>query len=246
MLQNPVPVNVNRHAATRIKEIHQYHFAANDHVAYITVHEFVRAAGTYPIVFIEDKPNAIFRPVVLLGLQEKENVFIDAQGKWRASYIPAIIRRHPFMLFRTQNTAQEEYVVCIDEASDLLSTTEGAPLFSPEGKPTQIIENIKKYLAEFQQLDTATREFSRLLVEQKLLTPMNMRIREQDHIKNISGCYIIHEEKLNQLPVDWLGFMRDRHYLSAIYAQLISLVQIERLSVLHDEHSRGGASRDAE
>ncbi|MGI9210881.1 MAG: SapC family protein [Methylococcaceae bacterium] len=233
MFQKVVPVNKDRHAGKKIKQTADFSFASQFHIAYVTVHEFARVAAIYPVVFTEDKEHDQFRPVVLMGLEAGENLFIDAEGKWQASYIPAIIRRYPFAL--SQVGEDDSFVVCVDEDSDLLSDTEGSPLFDEQGEPTQIIENVKRYLAELQQMDVMTREFCKFLTEHNMLTPLNMRVRHDGMVKSISGCYVINEERFNNLSDDLFLEIRNKRYLPAMYAQLISLAQIERLVMLKDE-----------
>ena len=105
MFEKVVPVNRDRHARSKIREITGFGFASNFHIAYLTMHEFARAAAVYPIVFVEDKEKDAFRPVTLLGLDAGENLFVGEAGKWEASYIPAIIRRYPFALANTGTEA---------------------------------------------------------------------------------------------------------------------------------------------
>jgi hypothetical protein len=233
MFRKVVPVNQERHAGKKIKQVESFEFASKFHIAYLTMHEFVRAAAIYPLVFIEDKGKDEFRPVALLGLDAGENLFIDVKGKWQASYIPAIIRRYPFAL--SQVGEDGRYLVCIDEESDLVSDTEGSPMFSENGEPTQVIENVKKYLSELQQMDALTHEFCKFLAANNLFVPLNMRVRQSDKVKNISGCYVINEERLNNLSDELFLEVRNKRYLPAIYAQLTSLSQIERLVMLKDE-----------
>ena len=45
MYQQVVPVNQDRHAKTKVKVNNDFHFAAGFHLAYVTAHEFVRAAA---------------------------------------------------------------------------------------------------------------------------------------------------------------------------------------------------------
>ena len=91
-----------------------------------------------------------------------ENLFVNEQGAWDASYIPAIIRRYPFAL--TKSADADRFLVCIDEASDLISETEGSAMFDEQGQSTQVIENVKRYLSELQQMDMMTQEFTEFLV----------------------------------------------------------------------------------
>lgn len=235
MFEKVVPVNKERHAKTRIKEITGFSFASKFHIAYVTMHEFARAAAIYPIVFLEDKEKDEFRPVALLGLDAGTNLFVGADGKWDASYVPAIIRRYPFALASSDKEGQ--FTICIDEGSELVSSTEGSPLFDDKGEPTQVIENVKRYLSELQQMDALTREFAKFLAVHNMLTPLNMRVRESAGIKNIAGCYVINEERLNNLSDERFLEIRAKRYLPAIYAQLISLAQIERLVTLADKRA---------
>lgn len=237
MFEKVVPVNRERHAKTRIREIQGFGFAARFHIAYVTMHEFSRAAAVYPIVFVEDKDS--FRPVALLGLDAGENLFVGADGKWGAAYVPAIVRRYPFALAGTGTEGQ--YTICIDEGSDLVGTTEGSPLFDDKGEPTQVIENVKRYLSELQQMDQLTQQFAAWLKENNMFTPLNMRVRDQDKVKNIAGCYVVNEERLNNLSDEKFLELRSKRFLPAIYAQLMSLAQVERLMTLKDKrHAPAG------
>ncbi len=93
MFEKIVPVNKDVHAHTKVREITSFAFASRLQIADVTMQEFTRAAAIFPIVFVEDKDKDAFRPVVLLGLNVGQNLFVDAAGKWRASYVPAVITR---------------------------------------------------------------------------------------------------------------------------------------------------------
>jgi hypothetical protein len=233
MFEKLVPVNKERHAQTKIKQIDGFGFASKFHIASVMTHEFARACSAYPIVFLEDKEKDEFRPVVLLGLNAGENLFVGVDDKWRVAYVPAIIRRYPFALASTEQEGQ--FTVCIDEASTLVGDEEGVPLFSEAGEPSEAIENVKRYLGELQQMDVFTRAFCKYLAENNLFTPLNMRVRQLDQVKNISGCYVINEERLTNLSNDRFLELREKQYLPAVYSHLVSLAQIERLMTLQDE-----------
>ena len=81
MFKSLAPVNKERHAGKKIRQIEGFGFASDFHIASLMVHEFVRAAGIYPVVFLEDKENDRFRPVALLGLEAGENLFIGDDSK---------------------------------------------------------------------------------------------------------------------------------------------------------------------
>lgn len=240
MFQQLVPVNKARHADMKIRQIEGYGFASQFHIASVMVHEFARASAIYPLVFLEDKVQDEFRPVALMGLEQGENLFVDSQGKWLASYIPAIIRRYPFALAGTGKEGQ--FTVCIDEGSPMVNQDEGVPLFTVDGQPSEAIENVKRYLGELQQMDVFTRAFCKYFAEHNLFTPLNMRVRQGSRARSISGCYVVNEDRLNNLSNERFIEMRERRYLPAVYAHLVSLAQIDRLLQLGEERQSVAAA----
>jgi hypothetical protein len=237
MYQQLVPVLKDKHARKKVKRIDSFDYASRFQLAAVMAHEFSRAAAIYPIVFVEDKAQVSLQPVVLMGLDEGENLYVDAAGRWHASYIPAVIRRYPFALAATGQANQ--FTVCIDEGSPLVTEGEGNALFDDRGEPTEVIENAKKYLGELQQMEVLTREFCRFIREHDLFTPLKMQIRQGGATRNIAGSFVINEERLAKVADDAFLEMRRRGYLPAVYAHLISLGQIERLMMLKDERTTG-------
>ncbi|ABK44703.1 SapC family protein [Magnetococcus marinus MC-1] len=241
MFESMVPVNRERHGHKKVRADNNFSFASHFHLAYLTMHEFARAASIYPVVFLEESQNDTFRPVALLGLEAGENLFVSAQGEWLASYIPAIIRRYPFALTKA---GDDRYVVCLDEASSMINDDEGLPLFDEQGEPTQVIENVRKYLGELQQMDQMTQAFTQFLQANNLLTPLNMRVNGSSGVRNISGCYVINEERMNKFSNEKFLEVREKGFLPAIYAQLISLSQIERLASMQKEGAALNVERE--
>ncbi len=69
----------------------------------------------------------------MLGFRNDENLFVDENGKWDAKYIPAFVRRYPFVLaeaFEGSKKASEQMLeVRIDETFPGLNHEKGKPLF---------------------------------------------------------------------------------------------------------------------
>jgi hypothetical protein len=84
-------------------------------------------------------------------------------------------------------------------------------------------------------MDTMTSSFCKFLAGNNMLTPLNMRVRENNNVKNVSGCYVVNEERLNNLSDERFLEVKNLSYLAPLYAHLISLAQTERLVTLHDE-----------
>ena len=229
MFKQLTPLSADQHKTSKVKPIDDFAFAKDFHIASVVVHEVPRAAAVYPVVFIDGQDNE-FRPVALLGLEPGKNLFVGQDGKWQASYVPAIIRRYPFAL--AQSNTEGQFTVCIDEQSALISDNEGNPLFNDAGEPTEIIENVKKYLGELQQMEVTTSNFCQFLKSNNLLSPLNMKLKVGDEVKAITGCYAINVERLNGLNDELFLTLRKNGYMPAVYAQLSSLSQLERLTML--------------
>ena len=234
MFQNIIPITKEAHLNIKVKPIDNFNFVADTHIASIMVHEFSRASSIYPIVFLEDKEQDQFKPVVLVGLEEGENLFIQ-DNKWNASYIPAIIRRYPFALAQTGEEGR--YTVCIDDKSEFVNEEDGQSLFNKDGEAGEVVDRVKKYLSELQQMEVFTTEFCDYMKQNNMFTPLNMKVRVGNEIKNINGAYVINEDRLNALSDEKFLEMRSKIYISATYAHLSSLSQIERLITFKDKEN---------
>ena len=227
MYNNFVPLNKERHLAKKVKPINTFSFAQKMYMAFIGVHEFYRASSTYPIVFIENTDNDMFQPVVLLGLQPGENLFVNDEGKWDASYIPAIIRQYPFGMATTNEDTR--FTVCIDESCEFINDEEGEPIFNEDGEPGEVVNRIKEYLSQLKQMEILTKEFCQTLKEKNMFAPLNMSISNSGELRRITGGYMINEQRLNNMPDNEFLMLRKTNGLSFVYNHLSSLTQVERL-----------------
>ena len=90
------PLSSNLHSHYKARSSDALPMLAQIHAVPITIDEFVTAQRYYPIVFSSgDAPV----PLALMGLNEGVNVFIDDEGRLLGEvYVPAYLRRYPFML----------------------------------------------------------------------------------------------------------------------------------------------------
>jgi hypothetical protein len=72
-----------------------------------------------------------------------------------------------------------------------------------------------------------------------------MRIASGDRTRNVTGCFVVNEEKLNAFDDATFLELRRRGYLPAIYAHLMSLPQIERLVQMRKDKEAREAKPEA-
>lgn len=228
-----VALNDQTHAQLRVRPADSFAYAARINSVPILAGEFFESAREYPIVFARGESGLV--PAVLLGLRESENLYVDRAGKWDARYVPAFVRRYPFV---PGKGAEGELLVCIDEASPCFDGKEGEPLFA-EGKPSSHLEHAMKFLAEFHQAAAVTELLGRRLEALGLLRQADSLAQLNDGTQfRLNGLNIVDEAKLRGLDREVVQELFANGSLAAIYAHIMSL---GNLGVLIDRLSKRGA-----
>ncbi|PTS79381.1 multidrug transporter [Sphingomonas sp. HMWF008] len=223
------PLSSETHAAFKLRIQDRAKFLVGQHAIPITVDEFVAAQRSLPIVFTTGD-DAI--PIALMGLNEGVNVFIDDEGKMvdEPIYVPAYVRRYPFMLARLRPDA-EELSLCFDPTAETLGAFEDGEALFEDGKPTEIVQNILTFNEQFEQAGARTANFMTELRELGLLmdgeVTLQMQGFEQPFIYR--GFQMINEEKLNDLRGDQLRKIQKSGLLALIYAHMFSLAALPQV-----------------
>lgn len=227
--ESVVALNDQTHAKVKMRPATSFAYAAKTNSVPLLASEFFEAAREYPIVFAHGEAGPV--PAALLGLREAENLYVDSAGKWDARYVPAFVRRYPFV---PGKGAQGELLVCIDEASECFDADVGEPLFAA-GKPTPQLEHAMKFLTEFHQAAGATELLGRRLQELGLLRQADSLAQLNDGSQfRLNGLNVVDEAKLRELDRDAVQELFANGSLSVIYAHLMSLgnlgALVDRLS----------------
>ena len=224
--EKPVLLNRESHKTKRIAPNQSFAFAGKSNSLYLAGVEFTEACKEYPIVFTQVGQGKIV-PVAVLGLRESENLFVNADGKWQASYIPAFVRRYPFVLAELQG---QQMGVCIDEGYAGLSDTDGEELFDSKGNNTPFLQNALDFLNRYQVEYLRTERFCARLRDLGLLMEMNAKAELFDGTSFlVNGLMVIDERRLLQLTdAQALEVFRSGE-LSWIYTHLVSLSNLNRL-----------------
>ena len=222
LYQDLQPLSSNAHANFKARATDRALYLTQTHAVPITIDEFVSAQRHFPIVFSSgDMPV----PLALMGLNEGVNVFVDEEGKLLGdTYVPAYLRRYPFMLARTRPDV-DELSLCFDPRSGLVGEfDEGTALFE-DGQPSQATQAVLKFCEEFELSAQRTGSFVKELQESGLLIDGEASVQspgsEQPFIYR--GFNMVAEEKLRELRGDELRKMNQNGMLPLIFAHLFSL-----------------------
>ncbi len=202
-------------------------FARNTTAVLLAGAEFAEAGRVYPIVFIRSQDKTM-RPVVLLGIRNGENLFVDEQGKWNANYIPAFVRRYPFIM--AEGEVEGKLVVCIDEGCPALNTDHGELLINNEGKTEPRMNEAIGFLQNFQQEFMRTESIARQLDEMGLLIPQGVRFdTPAGETFQLNDFFVVDEAKLNALDDTKVCELFRNGALGLIYLHLAAMGNMREL-----------------
>ena len=195
--ERPVLLNRDKHRHRKVQPSTSYAFARKANSLYLAGVEFNAACKEYAIVFTRSADGRTV-PVAMLGLRSRENLFVDDEGRWSGTYVPAFVRRYPFVLAELpgQNAG-----VCIDEAFTGLNEHEGEALFDAQGNNTPFLQNAMDFLQQYQREYVRTEAFCKRLHEAGLLREMNAKADLVDGRSfTVGSLLVVDEPKLMALP----------------------------------------------
>lgn len=217
------PLSSETHANYRVRPQETAPFLIGQHAVPVTVDEFPLVQRYMPIVFTVGD-DAV--PIALMGLNEGVNVFVGEDGRIeeKAFYVPAYIRRYPYMLARLRPDAQE-LSLCFDPTAPVIGPFEdGEPLFE-NGQPSEMTKGILGFAESFEQAGARTQQFMAELKSMDLLMDGEVSIQPEGAAQPFiyRGFQMVNEEKLTDLRGDQLRKMMQSGMLPLLHAHLFSL-----------------------
>ncbi|WP_414903120.1 SapC family protein [Sphingomonas flavalba] len=217
-----VPLSSNDHADWRTRPTDALPFLAIEHAVPIAVEEFIPCQRSFPIVFSSGE-NSV--PLALMALNAGMNTMIGEDGRMsREAYVPAYIRRYPFMLARLRPDT-DELSLCFDPTSNAVGPgEEGEPLFV-DGQPSDATKSILQFCEGFEQAAAQTNAFMAELNESGLLMDGEVKIEqpEQEQPFVYRGFRMVDQDKLKDMRGDQLRKWSQNGMLPLLYAHLFSL-----------------------
>lgn len=227
--QDLQPLSSEVHTKYRMRQMATAPWLGGQHAVPLTVEEFPLAQRFFPIVF-SSGDDAI--PLALMGLNERVNVFVDGDGALLNPdmYLPAYIRRYPFMLARLSPDA-EELSLCFDPKSDAIGEFEEGEALFDGTDPSEMTKNILAFNESFEEAGQRSQAFMNELKELDLLQDGEVSIQPSDGGQPFvyRGFRMVDEQKLSALRGDQLRKMSQSGMLPLIYAHLFSLSLMSHL-----------------
>ncbi|MES2100620.1 MAG: SapC family protein [Pseudomonadota bacterium] len=219
--ETAVPITPARHGKHSVEVGGSYAFSAGVNAVPLMAVEILRAATEYAVVFTAVGDEVL--PAVVLGVKGEQNLYLDGEGHWKAKYVPAFLRRYPFVF--SASADNKTLTLCVDEAYPGLNTEgRGQRLFGDDAKPTPYVEQVLTFLKEYQAQFMRTQAFGRRLKEYGLLEPMTARVTTPSGgTLSLTGFLAVSRTKLRALEPETLAALARTDELELLYLHLYSM-----------------------
>ncbi len=237
--EQPAPLSAAAHGKMKIRPEFIFSHAYKTNAVPVTAPEFVMAARNYPIIFVGDG----LIPTAALGFQPDENLFVTPDGEWdRFTYVPAYVRRYPFILLGEQNA--ERLQLGVDEAANS-NHAEARALFEGE-KETETVRAALSMCEQFHQAYLFTREFSQAMADSKLVEERTLDVQLANGEKmNVGTFMAVNEERFKDLPDSKILDWKKKGFLHAVYFHLQSLNNWDTLLAKANDRANSTAPASA-
>ncbi len=226
--KNVVPLDVKRHANLRIgAAVQPLAYAREANVIPALVDEFELAMAELPIAFLPgpDLPSAVF----VTGAAPGTNAFVSDDGLWTGAYVPAYLRRYPFIIGDVEGG---QSLLCIDDTYPGLGEKSGERFFSDKGEREEALDKALTLAQSYRDAALRTEIFCGMLRDFGLLQSATLDTAAPDGSKSVvHGILIIDEAALAALTGEQLQKLHASGFLKAIYNQIASLRSVAKLSV---------------
>lgn len=220
-----VPVSATRHGDAFMEPSEDFSFSGEVNSVPLMAVEFPNASAEYPIVFAGSGADIL--PAVMLGLRGNENLFLAHGREWGGRYIPAFLRRYPFVFSKDG----DRLVLCVDEEFPGFNRVgRGQKLFGADGQPTPYVQQVMTFMQEFQAQSVVTHAFCQRLRALDLLEPMQANVVQSSGAKlAMTGFMAVSRAKLKALPGQTLAELAASDQLELLYLHLHSMRNFDAL-----------------
>jgi hypothetical protein len=246
LYRQPEPLNPIDHGKLGLVESPvPYSFAAGQHFVPALITEFITASSDYPVIFAGEEK----APIIVMGLRKGQNLFVpDAVNRGEA-YIPAYIRRYPFIVANAADADNDAAVICIDRGSELVGENPTRPFYDGD-IPSEYTNQCISFCQSYENDRIMTQRALNRLKELDLFELRTARFQPTEGMGlgtepiEVAGYYAISSDKLNELPVETYIQLRDQGLLGPIFAHWHSQTQWDRLvaRAIHYDRARGEAT----
>ena len=139
--REPTALDSAKHRQLKLKvPVTDWSVANRLNALFVAAAEFGDACREFPIVFVragkETDGRDQIAPIAVMGVTPNDNLYVSGE-RWRAQYVPAVLRTYPFCIARID---EQRFAVCVDMAYAGAGNETGTPLFEADGQPAALVK----------------------------------------------------------------------------------------------------------
>jgi hypothetical protein len=234
-----VPLDNVKHRDLRLtRKGNVFPFARGANLVPAVIDEFGAAMAHLPIAFLPGakQPAAIF----LVGLEPGSNLFLESDDSWAGRYVPAYLRRYPFIV---GDVPGREPLLCLDEADDGISKKEGDRLFNDDGEAGPAVIQARDLCANYKRSADRTDDFCATLQSLGLFESVSLNAQTPDRGNMVvHGLNTIDEAAFDQLSLESLKLLHEKRFLKPILQQIASMSAVTKLADRNAERLKSAAA----
>jgi hypothetical protein len=231
-------INSHDHALLKIEQSYNIESLLTMSTMMVFPAEIAAVQREYAIIFRKHPDTGRLFPNILLGLAEKENLFIDETGEWQGQYQPLSLQKGPFLITTNPNTEQNNDVLAIDLEDPRVNDSKGEAIFDENNKPTAYLDKVNQVLAQMHADADSIAKMVDAFTELSLIEPLTLNIQlKNEEVLNLGGAYTVAKEKIAALTGEQLnnlnqtGFLSLAFYIADSLANLTTLIDIKNSNV---------------
>ena len=227
MPQSSVPLDRKKHASLTFRSLEDYSFTASMNMIPLLASEVADASRCFPVAF--PLPGSPI-PHALLGLGPT-NIFLDG-GRWTAPYLPFHAANYPFSLASARTPEHPdapEAVLAIDETAPHFRQKNGAPLYGPDGTPTELLRRISTMMGNQHQMHKNSVPALNELKDSGVLREQTVTIRADGKARAVRGLRVADRDAVMALPDGTLARWVKNGLLEMLQAHWDSMRNLEYL-----------------
>lgn len=232
-----VPISATTHGELSLQQAGHYGFASRLNAVPLLAAEFPQASLDHPIVFLRHADKVF--PVAVMGLRPDRNEHVGTDGVWDGSYLPAFLRRYPFILARDLSGKSDRLALCIDDTYPGLNRDgRGERFFDSEGQQTAFLHMAMDQVADYQTQHHRTEAFCAELLRLDLFEAARAEYAYwSGRPGTLEGFLILNRRRLKALPPEKVLALFGADGLEFCFTHLASL---HRLDLLQEAAEKEG------
>jgi len=211
-----------------------YHYCQMQVSTPVMAGEAYQVAREMPMLFSARSPS----PMALLGVEAGQNLHVRPTGHWIGRYVPAHIRRYPFILAPLESppgptgeqaAAAPRFALKFARQAPHLraGNRNGVRLFDGDGRPTEPLQRIQKAMVQMQKNALHTAELVRQLERYQLLVGRTLTVSPRKGVATkLEGFRVVDDKTFASLSAEALADLAATGALALIYAHHVSLTNL--------------------